>query len=205
MGPIVGGHTYQVASNTTHYKNLINARSKCMTIATKVQDIIDSLSSASGTEIDKVRVDLANVKNAFNSIKNSINERLEEIETRALNYDSLYDSFKDKCNRHEKITTSSYTSDSSGSSVLFFVTKSDKKHTINYYYDDLYWQEDGYFALKVKIVEKIEERTSKNALDSTMVDNGEQDTKTTYRFYKVPYDGKINMNNYLTTISSLNN
>ena len=78
MGPIVGGHTYQVASNTTHYKNLVNARSKCMTIATKVQDIIDSLFSASGTEIDKVRVDLANVKNAFNSIKNSINERLEE-------------------------------------------------------------------------------------------------------------------------------
>ena len=204
MGPIVGGHTYNVASDTKHYKNLIKARTKCSTIASKVQLIIDSLSSASGNEIDKVRVDLANVKSAFTSVVSSINERLLEIETRALEYDKLYDSFSDKCNRKERITGISYTSNGESTSALFFTSKTDMKHTVDYYYDDVYWQEDGFFNVKIKIVEKIVGRKNENVLSDNMVESDDVEKKVSYNFYKVPYDGKIDLSQVTPVIKSAN-
>ena len=150
-GPINAGHTLSNLRNGKHYRNLTAASKKIGAIKNKIEEVKTSLSTASGTEIDKVLKDLNDVKAAFRSVEESITARIDELETRAVEYDEIYDALAKKCANKTVLTNKEEYVNESYAYMALLDNKSRTKRTTKVTADSVKWdQYDGTIIFTVK-------------------------------------------------------
>ena len=155
------GPTYKRLINSTHYINLGLAEQKLGIIISNLQKVRTSLAFASGTEIEKVKKDLKNVKDSFTSIKESVIKRKEKMESLAKQYDKVYEKIQIGCST--KSLYDDYESESrnkSGSYIIIFKNEARVNGLIERYYESVSIDSNTgfiYLTLRVKVYQVNEE------------------------------------------------
>lgn len=154
------GHTVQGILNSTYFKNLNITYDKLTQICLKINAIKNSLSDASGSDINKVNDDLNNVYNAFHKLQTKIDERGSAMLDSAIKYDNVYE---DKRNQIGTKIYNKKTTIDHGSAYLFPMYRYwDKICETDDTIEDVEYDTDGYIYLKVKRSERTVERQNKS-------------------------------------------
>ena len=201
-GPIAAGHTLSNLRRGQHYRNLTSARDKICSINSRIGEIESSLETASGTEIDKVREDLNDVKSAFKSVVVSIDDRVNQLEERAIAYDNIYADWEKKCSKKEVLATSETYSNSGFAYMLVVENKWRTKTTFELTADRVRWNEaDGRMILTVKCkYTSVDEETGVHTIFSgeEYKEKGEKKVETSTRDYWVGQSGELTEVTYIS-------
>ncbi len=190
------GHTLNNLHESSLYKSLDNAKEQVNSIINKIKAVEDSLSRASGIEIDKMTEDLYNVKAEFNKIKNAVDGYSTILNDRAKLYDSYYDHYKSLCDSKHVISKQDLgRSNMRYTIVVCFQSISDNYETKKLYYNNATYGEDGVICVVLATEYRKVARVNQNSIslenvwDAAMQETDVLEERTTYTNSFVFEDG----------------